>query len=364
MNPRQFPSEATRRLTLAQPPRLDAGTTLPRVDVAYRTWGRLDPHGANAVVVCHALTGSADVDRWWEPLLGPGRALDPDRDFIVASNVLGGCYGTTGPGDPVPGTDRAWGPEFPQVTVRDMVRVQKALLDELGVRHVRLVIGGSLGGMQVLEWGLLYPEFVGTLVPIATCGRHSAWAIGLSAAQRAALRADPRWRDGRYPAHDPPAAGLAAARAIAMCSYRSPASLGDRFGRRADGDGFAVESWIGQHGTRLVERFDANSYDLLTRAMDAHDVGRDRGGYAEALARLDRPALVVSIPSDVLYPPAEQDELARLLPRGRLARLPSPHGHDGFLIEAAALSALVKRFRTREAARPRAARTAVPLAAD
>jgi homoserine O-acetyltransferase len=330
---------------LERPFQLESGVLLPSVTVAYRTWGRLSPGGDNAVLVCHALTGSADVDRWWGRLLGPGRAFDPDRDFVVCSNVLGGCYGTTGPTSPRPGGPGRWGGDFPAVTVRDIVRLQADLLDALGVRRLRLAIGGSLGGMQVLEWALLFPEKVSAIAPIAVSARHSAWCIALSEAQRQAIYADPRWRGGHYPAGNGPEAGLAVARQIAMCTYRSRAGLEARFSRAADPGGFAVLGWLHHHGRALVDRFDANTYVTLTRAMDTHDVGRGRGGWREALAAVRAPALVVSIDSDVLYPPVEQEELAAALPLGRLVTLRSPHGHDAFLIEDEATNALVVRFR-------------------
>jgi len=332
-------------LDLPGPFVLESGARLPSLRVAYRTWGALDEHGGNAVLVCHALTGSADLDRWWGALLGPGRALDPQRDFVVCSNVLGGCYGTTGPTSLRP-DGRPWGAAFPDVSVRDIVRVQAALLESLGVKRLRLVIGGSLGGMQVLEWALSFPEQVEAIAPIAIAARHSAWAIALSETQRQAIAADPRWRGGHYPAEDPPAAGLAAARMLAMCSYRSRASLEPRFGRERAGDGrYAVESWLHHHGRALVDRFDANTYVTLTRAMDTHDVGRGRGGWREALSTVKAPALVLSIDSDVLYPPVEQEELATALPDARLVTLRSPHGHDAFLIEGEAVGAQVKGFR-------------------
>jgi homoserine O-acetyltransferase len=332
-------------LDLPGPFTLESGARLPGVRVAYRAWGRLDEHGANAVLVCHALTGSADVDRWWGNLLGPGRALDPERDFVVSSNVLGSCYGTTGPTSPRPDGQR-WGPAFPDVSVRDIVRVEAALLDALGVKRLRLVIGGSLGGMQVLEWALLYPERVGAIAPIAISARHSAWCVGLSETQRQAIYADSRWRGGHYPPQDAPEAGLAAARMLAMCTYRSRESLEARFGRETAADGrYAVESWLHHHGRALVERVDANSYVTLTKAMDTHDVGRGRGDWRQALASVRAPALVVSIDSDVLYPPVEQQELAAALPEARLVTLRSPHGHDAFLIEGEAVNALVTDFR-------------------
>ncbi len=350
---RDFVSATTRSWRHAGPFALESGVTRPEVRVAYRTWGELSPAGDNAVLVCHALTGSADADEWWRGILGPGRALDPEGDFIVCSNVLGSCYGTTGPTSGRPGSTEAWGPDFPAVTVRDMVRLQASLLEAVGVRRLRLVIGGSLGGMQALEWAATFPERVDAIVPIATCGRHSAWCIGLSEAQRAAIAADPRWRDGRYAPDDPPAAGLAAARMIAMCTYRSRDSFGERFGRHTGPAGdFSVNGYLRHQGDRLVERFDANSYVTLTRAMDTHDLGRGRAGYRAALAAIRAPALVVAITSDVLYPPEEQAELAGQMPGGRLAWISSPHGHDAFLIETPALDGLVSEFRISQATQP------------
>ena len=187
---------------------------LPEAHVAYRTWGGLDHGGENAVLVCHALTGSADADRWWGGLIGARHALDPSSDFIVCSNVLGSCYGTTGPTSPRFGPGRPWGPDFPAISVRDMVRLQAQLLGAMGVRRLRLVIGGSLGGMQVLEWAALFPGLVEAIAPIAVSGRHSAWCIALSEAQRSAITADPRWSEGRYPPDAPPASGHAPARLI------------------------------------------------------------------------------------------------------------------------------------------------------
>jgi homoserine O-acetyltransferase len=336
----------TPSVRLERPFELESGGRLPSVTAAYRTWGRLNAAADNAVLVCHALTGSADVDRWWGALLGPGRALDPERDFVVCSNVLGGCYGTTGPASPRPGGRRRWGGDFPAVSIRDIVRVQASLLDALGVNRLRLVVGGSLGGMQVLEWALLYPERVAAIAPIAVSARHSAWTIALSAAQRRAITADPRWRGGRYPAGNGPDSGLAVARQIAMCTYRSRASLEARFSRdESETGGFAVEGWLDHHGRALVDRFDAAAYVALTKAMDTHDVGRGRGGWREALATVRAPALVVSIDTDVLYPPVEQEELAAALPHARLVTLASPHGHDAFLIEGETVNAFLTGFR-------------------
>lgn len=258
---------------------LESGEVLPEVRVAYRTWGRLSRGRDNAVLVCHALTGSSDLAEWWGGLLGSGRAFDPARDFIVCSSVLGGCYGTTGPTSPRPrrtvrpgvvaGPDAPYGPDFPEVTIRDMVAVQRRLLDALGVRRLACVAGGSMGGMQALEWAVGAPGYVAAAVVVCAPARHSAWSIALSEAQRAAIRADARWCGGNYTADRPPEAGLAAARMMAMCGYRSPASFRSRFDRAIAPDGgFQVERYLRHHGEKLVRRFDANTYVTLTRAMD------------------------------------------------------------------------------------------------
>ena len=340
---------------------LESGGSLPGIQIAFRTWGRLSPDGDNAVVVCHAFTGSADVDRWWTRMFGPGRALDPDRDFVVCANILGSCYGTTGPASIDPSTGRPWLGSFPAITLRDMVRAQGELALALGIRSVRSVMGGSLGGMQVLEWALLYPDLVQSIVPIASSARHSAWAIGLSEAQRQAISADPRWGGGSYDPADPPAAGLAAARMMAMCTYRGWESFEERYSRRSQAaDLFAIESYLRYQGQQLVDRFDAATYHALTRAMDTHDVARGRGDFEDVLRSIRQPALVVTIDTDVLYPPEEQRVMARHMPAARLARLASPHGHDGFLIQVDEVSAMVTEFRDRVEGRREARSISLP----
>ena len=347
-----FISPETRWHDLPGESPLELGGALPGVRVAYRTWGRLDAAGQNAVVVCHALTGSADADRWWTGMFGAGRALDPDRDFIVCSNILGSCYGTTGPASVNPSTGRPWLGDFPPITVRDMVRAQRELLRGLGVTRVRMAVGGSLGGMQVLEWALSYPEMVEAIVPIAISARHSAWAIGLSEAQRQGIYADPRWKGGRYEMGEPPVSGLAAARMMAMCTYRHKWSFEERFGRRPQtADLFAMESYLRYQGQQFVERFDAATYVALTRAMDTHDVARGRGDLDDVLRTIRQPTLVVSIDSDVLYLPDEQEVIARGIPGAKLARLASRDGHDAFLIDVDWLSDVVAEFRGRTPAR-------------
>lgn len=342
-------SSETRFLKLDAAVELESSDRLEEVTVAYRTWGQLSSERDNAVLVCHALTGSADADEWWPGLFGIGKTLDPERDFVICSNVLGSCYGTTGPTSPKPGSRRpeSYGPDFPEVTVRDMVHVQRLLLDSLGVKWLNLVIGGSLGGMQALEWAASAPDRVGAAVVIATSGRHSPWCIALSEAQRAAIRADAAWQGGRYSPCCPPEQGLAAARMMAMCTYRTPENFGDRFGRDLNTNGdFQSESYLRHHGSKLVQRFDANTYIGLTRAMDSHDLGRGRGAYHDVLGKISSRVLVVAITSDLLYPPVEQHELARWMPGARLAELFSTHGHDGFLIDTEELNSHVREFRS------------------
>jgi homoserine O-acetyltransferase len=227
-----------------------------------------------------------------------------------------------------------------------MVQVQAALLEALGVQHLKMVIGGSLGGMQVLEWALMYPERVEAIVPIATSGRHSAWCIGLSEAQRQAIYSDPNWQGGYYRQEQPPAAGLAVARMIAMSTYRTQASFEARFGRQLQSDReFAIESYLRHQGGKLVERFDANTYITLTQAMDRHDVAHQRGEYASVLGAITQPTLVVAIDSDVLYPPVEQQELANFIPKAQLKWLHSLHGHDAFLMDIEVLNEFIVNFR-------------------
>lgn len=356
MNTEEF--AVTRSVTLypeARPLAMDSGRTLAPVTVAYETYGTLNAAGDNAVLVCHALTGNAHAAGfsspdpasagWWEPLIGPGRGLDTSKYFVICSNFLGGCYGTTGPTSVNPATGKPFGPDFPQMTVRDMVRVQKSLLDHLGVRALRTVIGGSLGGMQVLEWGVMFPGFVRSMVPIGTAAGHSPWCIGLNDIARQAIMNDPAWKDGRYDPAAQPRSGLSLARQVAMMSYRSDVSFLSRFGREQRPDGaFQVESYLRYQGEKLVNRFDANTYIAITRAMDAHDVSPGRGTVEDVLGSLDIPALCIGISSDVLYPVHEQKALAGMLRRSRYREIQSPHGHDAFLMEYVQLAGIVREF--------------------
>ena len=318
---------------------LEGGGELDGVRVAYRTWG--EPQ-AEATLICHALTGSADADDWWNGLFGPGKVFDPSRDYIVAANVLGGCSGTTGPTSRKPGRLAQYGPDFPDVSIRDMVRLQARLLDHIGVERLRLAIGGSMGAMQTLEWALMFPERVDAIVPIGIGAAQSPWAVGLSEAQRHAIVNDPWFRGGRYRRGRGPENGLATARMIAMCTYRSPENFATRFGRvEQDGEGFAIQSYLRHQGTKLVERFDANTYLTLLAAMDGYDLGRGRGPIEAVLRHVQTSALVVGISSDVLYPVDEGAELARSLGNAEFAVLDKPQGHDAFLIETDGLNDIV-----------------------
>ncbi len=339
---------------------LQYGATLEHVAVAYETYGELNSQGDNAILICHALTGSAhaagahdkqQVPGWWDPLIGPGKPIDSNEYFVISSNVLGGCYGSTGPSSINPVSGRPYRLSFPRYTIRDMVMVQKRLLDKLGVTSLKAVIGGSMGGMQVLEWAAMYPEQVRSIIPIGIGARHSAWAIGLNEVARRAITSDPNWQNGNYPPEQQPDAGLGLARAIAMLSYRSLDSLEAKFGRERVsasrdllGVSFEIESYLSYQGVKLVQRFDANTYLYITRAMDDYDLAEGRGRLAEVLAKMTMPALVMGIDSDVLYPEQEQKQLVEILPSAEYARICSPHGHDAFLIEFPQLAVRLRRF--------------------
>ncbi len=339
---------AATRFTELGPFVLESGVVLPSLRLAWRSWGTLSARRDNVVLVEHALTGSADIDRWWPQLLGPGLAFDPERDFVVAVAALGSCSGSTGPLDPAD-DGAAWLGRFPAVTIRDQVAAEALLLASLGVSRVLHVAGGSMGGMRALEWVIAQPIPVAAASVVAAPAAHSSWAIGISAAQRAAITADPEWRFGRYLPGAGPHAGLAAARRQAMLSYRSWPSLQKRFGREPAAGAFAVEAWLDHHGRELVGRFDAASYVALTHVMDSHDVGRGRGGVSRALAAIRTPILVVGITSDALYPLEEVRGWAAGVGPAHFEVLESLHGHDAFLIDAEPLERMVWSFRRRVA---------------
>ncbi len=333
---------------------LDRGGEVPDVQLAYETWGDLAPDGRNAILILHALTGDShvvgDVEPghptagWWPNLIGPGCPIDTDRWFVVAPNVLGGCQGSTGPTSFSP-DGQPWGSRFPQLTIRDQVLAEQRLTDHLGIDAWAAVIGGSMGAMRVLEWAVMFPERVRGIAPLAVSATATADQIAIQSIQLHAIQSDPAWHGGDY-LRDPdlptPTAGLGIARRIAHWSYRSEEEFNIRFGRRPQADEdpltggrFAVESYLDHHGTKLVSRFDAATYVLLTQSMNSHDVGRDRGGVVEALRNVCAEVAVAGVDSDRLYPLAEQHKLAHLLrvPGDRATVIRSPHGHDGFLIE-------------------------------
>ncbi len=337
--------------------RLENGATL-EVEAAYEVYGRLSPAGDNAILLCHALTGSAGAGGaggWWEPLIGPGRAIDTGRYAVLCSNILGSCYGTTGPTSTNPATGEKYGAAFPEITVGDMVEAQVALTRELGIRRLVSVAGGSLGGLQVLEWAARYPTMARSIMPVATNLAHAAWTIAFNECARQAIRNDPGYLDGDYIHRGTtPHRGLALARMIAMISYRSAQSFGERFGRQVtppgeeDSGRFEVESYLHYQGGKLVERFDANAYMRITEAMDAYDVGGARGGAQAALAPFRGPALVMGIDSDILYPVWQQQEIVEVLKANGNAvsyrEIHSEHGHDAFLMEWAQLDRHIREF--------------------
>lgn len=341
---------------------LESGATLRGVRVAYSTYGALNAAADNCVVVGHSLTSNSCVAEWWGPMLGAGPAycLDTACDFVVCCNYLGSPYGSSSPVTASGGVENdAHGPEahgasFPVCTVRDNVVAQRAVLDRLGVRRVRLAIGGSMGAMHSLEWAVMYPDYVDTAVLIAGCGRHTDWAIGMGEVQRQIIAGDEKWLGGNYDPANPPTTGLAASRMMAMLSYRAPQSLDAKFARglqsgKAPPDKptpfFAVESYLQYQGRKFIQRFDANCYVQLTHTLDSMDVARGRGEYHDVLARITQRVFVVGIDSDVLYPLELQRELADGIPNATLYTIASPHGHDSFLIEIEQLNGAVRAFR-------------------
>ena len=339
---------------------LDVRGALPDVRVAYETWGALNAARDNAVLVLHALTGDSHVagpagtghptPGWWDGLVGPGRALDTDTWFVVAPNVLGGCQGTTGPASPAP-DGRAWGSRFPFLTVRDQVMAEARLADHLGIDTWAGVIGGSMGGMRVLEWAVTHPERVASAVVLASTAYATAEQIAWCEPQLLAIRSDPAWRGGDYGDGPEPTSGLGIARRIAHVTYRSETELAERFGRQTQGDEkplggggrYAVESYLDHHADKLARRFDARSYIVLTEAMNAHDVGRGRGGVPSALRRITADLVVTAVDSDRLYPPRLSAEIVAHTPAARpLRTVTSPYGHDGFLIETHQVGAVVR----------------------
>lgn len=354
--PRTFPGHRV-RLGVERPLALDCGVALADFTVAYQTYGRLNADRSNAILVCHALTGDQFIaephpltgkDGWWDLMVGPGRTIDTDRFFVIGVNVLGGCMGSSGPSEVNPVSGETWGLTFPIITIADMVRAQALLIDHLGIDQLFAVIGGSMGGMQVLEWASLYPERVFAAVPIATAAYHTAQNIAFHEVGRQAIMADPEWCGGEYWRHGRrPHRGLAVARMAAHITYLSEPKLTEKFGRRLQnrdiysfrfGADFQVESYLLHQGSTFVDRFDANSYLYITRAMDYFDMSQRHGGVL-ANAFRDTPVrfCVIAFTSDWLYPTEQSRRIVHALnavaANVSFAEIVSNSGHDAFLLD-------------------------------
>jgi homoserine O-acetyltransferase/O-succinyltransferase len=363
-----FPANQHHSLRLPAPLPLDGGSTLDCVDAAFQSYGTLNPARDNAVLVCHALTGDqylAGVHPltgkagWWDRMVGPGKPIDTDRFFVLCANVLGSCMGSTGPASIEPETGQPWGMRFPVITIGDMVRAQVAMLDRLGIARLHAVIGGSMGGMQALAWAASHPDRIRRAMIIASAARHSAQNIAFHEVGRQAIMADPAWTEGSYTGGAPPAKGLAVARMAAHITYLSQEGLTAKFGRRLqdrtaktfgfDAD-FQVESYLRHQGLAFTDRFDANSYLYITRAMDYFDLAEANGGrLADAFAASSAVRFcLVSFTSDWLYPTAESRTIVHALNAvgapTSFVELDSPFGHDAFLLDVPALDSIIAGF--------------------
>jgi len=351
----------------ASPLELECGKTLGPIDAAYETYGKLNEAGDNAVLICHALSGDAHVaglhgpdDKkpgWWDIMVGPGKGIDTNKYFVICSNFLGGCSGTTGPSSINPATGKPYGLDFPIITIADMVKVQKLLLDRLGIRQLLAVIGGSIGGMQVLQWAIAYPDFVRAAIPIATTTHLAAQSIAFDAVGRNAILADSKFAGGQYVNGKGPARGLAIARMIGHITYLSEQGMREKFGRQLRNSDhynydfnseFTVETYLDHQGQSFVERFDANSYLYITKAADYFDLGKEHGSLKQAFANTPCRFLVISFASDWLFMPAQSRAIVDALVANNkdvsFCDITSPYGHDAFLLEPETLGALLCGF--------------------
>ncbi|MDD5555645.1 MAG: homoserine O-acetyltransferase [bacterium] len=361
----------TEYYSFAEPPGelvLESGERLGPVTIAYETYGSLDAARGNAVLILHALSGDAHAaglhadggarPGWWDNMIGPGKAFDTDRYFVICSNVLGGCMGSTGPSSVNPATGGPYALDFPFITIADMVRAQKALIDHLGIRELLAVAGGSMGGMQVLEWATAYPEMVRAAIPIATTSHLSAQGIAFNEVGRRAIMSDPAWKGGNYYGGEPPRNGLALARMIGHITYLSDEAMHRKFGRRLHDrkelsyeflTDFQVESYLHHQGDAFTQRFDANAYLYITKAIDYFDLSEKGGGsLVRACAGVRASFLIISFSSDWLYPPYQNKEIADALRVGgaevSFVVLDSSYGHDAFLLEAEQQTRLISHF--------------------
>jgi homoserine O-acetyltransferase len=343
--------------------KLESGRTLGPVTLAYETYGRLNAERSNAILVCHALSGDAhaaglhvgeETPGWWDDMIGPGKAFDTDRYFVICSNIIGGCKGSTGPSSLNPRTGKPYALDFPIITVADMVNTQRRLIDYLGIERLLSVVGGSLGGMQVLQWASAYPDRVRSAIPIATALKHSPQQIAFDEVIRQSIMADPAWRKGDYYGHGQPKKGLAVARMIGHITFMSDQSMEQKFSRKlrnghysfSFAEDFEVEGYLRYRGDNFVKRFDANSYLYITRAMDYFELSNS--SFLSGLQKTDTRFLVISFTSDWLYPSQQSQEIVRLLKRRGVAvtycDLKSTYGHDAFLIEIEEETRLIKNF--------------------
>ena len=354
---------------------LQLGGFFGPVTLAYETWGTLNAEGNNAILITHALTGNSHAHdpeqpddckvAWWNPLIGPGRFFDTTRYFVICSNILASCYGSSGPSSLDPCTGRSYAMRFPVITIRDMVRAQRILLAQLGVRKLAMVAGGSVGGQQALEWAVSYPELVEKVAVIAATAALTAQSVAFSEVERQAIMADPRWNEGNYEPGEGPATGLAIARMLAMITYQSEEGMEIRFGRNREnctshrttpsptrypnlGGRFDVENYLYHQGNTLVRRFDANSYLYISRAMDLYDVSEGYPSIEAALSRIRSRALFVGIRSDFLFPAAHvrwlADKVRTVGGDATYVELDSPQGHDAFLKEWDQMNAALKQW--------------------
>ncbi len=323
----------------------ESGFSFDNPEIAYQSWGNLNDDRSNLVLVIHALTGNSNLEEWFPGLFWENSPIDLDKHFVLCINIPGSCYGSLGPWSTNPKTGEPYQSDFPVFTIRDIVRFQQKLLNELDIQGIELVLGGSMGGMIALEFALM-DDRVKKLCLMVMGKAHSTWAVGISHAQRMALYSDPKWNNGDYNQDDPPLKGLAAARAMAMITYRTPANYDQKFSRdrNTEKNLFEVESYLEYQGQKLVSRFDALSYDRLTKSMDTHDVSRGRGTFEEVLERLATPTLVIGVGSDRLYPALEQKELAELIPNSVYKEITSEYGHDAFLIEFDQINTYLNEF--------------------
>ncbi|GAB4178948.1 MAG: homoserine O-acetyltransferase [Calditrichia bacterium] len=363
---KQWNPKITTVFSEKEPLKLESGELLTDVQVAYEIIGTPRQDGSNVILVCHALTGSAHVveenpempgsqfSGWWNQFIGKKKGIDTDKYCVVCSNILGSCYGTTGPLSVNPATGKPYRMNFPVVTVRDMVRVQKKLMEFLDIPRVKAIIGGSLGAMQVWEWGVMYPDFADILIPIAAGIKHSAWATALNRTARKAIMNDPEWNSGNY--FHQPLKGLALAREIAMISYKSPELFSGKFDRKIQDESrnkytidendnyFQITNYLKYQGEKFTGRFDANSYIYLTKAMDLHDISDGRAPAGDVLSEIKAFVLWIGINTDMLYPTSEFEPWIQYIPKGTLKTLYTVHGHDGFLIEHNLLSNIVQPY--------------------